>query len=271
MEFWRSFHFHEGEFPSKLVGPLVTEDGIGILLWILKWYYLLTIPSLIVILLNLVFRRQSVLEKIFMDGRSLILGSLFGPLGLAFNSEAVTATRRYVFLEKKYLRAKPYGYRLTRTEQDALWLQARHELLSFEQALERARHEVVVKPVFACALVWCVSTTGTLTLATLARQALTVVNHLAVACAAEVSSSQDKPHERNGGAPDFMPQALPSAFEFSCFTNVDSVKWFFVWDSAHIRHLIFHESNMARGPPTAVSRSLSHPTSPDCIAEGRSV
>jgi hypothetical protein len=102
--------------------------------WLLRWYYLLTIPSLLIVMINLVFARKSVREEVIIGYRYWLRAVLGGPIGIFCNSETASRIKRY-----HELRSQHKWERLSAEEEDALWLQTLKPLLKFEQALEEIR------------------------------------------------------------------------------------------------------------------------------------
>ncbi len=107
-------------------------------LWILKWYYLFTIPSILIVMINLIFARKSVREEIIIGHRYWLRAALGGPIGIFCNSETGSRIRRYHELRNQYF--AQYGWKHLDAEiEDALWLQTMKPLLRFDQALQEIK------------------------------------------------------------------------------------------------------------------------------------
>ena len=126
-------------------------------LGLFKAYYFFTLPILICILINIGFVKKSaraVAEKIIFEWREILIALCFGPMGLAFVSETANSYQCFIRFQHKYLANKPNGYRLSRAEEDAIWLQVQKPILVFEQALQNVADGYVYRPALACFLVW---------------------------------------------------------------------------------------------------------------------
>ncbi len=107
--------------------------------WLL-WSYLKFLPcSFLLILFHILRRRRSVWQELILRPRFFLCNVLKGPVGVAvyngvdpaFEWRYAKARTRYMWDNKKHS--------LSETEENAIWLQAREPLLTFNQALQRVK------------------------------------------------------------------------------------------------------------------------------------
>jgi hypothetical protein len=137
---------------------ITTGQLVGAGVWLVRWYYLLTIPTLIVVLVGL-RRKQRTAETLLVHGLTVAKHCLLGPVGVFLLSDSVNTTRRYRQLESQLLEKRGSEGRLTEDEREAIWLQINEPVVRFDQALEQIRSGSVKvqKPLLACTLIWLTS------------------------------------------------------------------------------------------------------------------
>lgn len=123
--------------------------------WCLKWYYLFGFPTLICSLLNLWFKRESVLEKIWFDKWQILFRTIcFGPIGVWSISESADKYRKYRKLEAELIASKHEDYELTERDRNAIWIKVDEPFLKFEEAVKMVGTVPISKPVLVSLLLW---------------------------------------------------------------------------------------------------------------------
>ncbi len=140
---------------------LSSKDLLNFFLWLLKWYMLMTAPSIFILLLNKRFKGEKVREEFLLGWSRLILASLFGPIGILTISEKGAKNKRYYKLRSQYIKKRSGNFWLTSEEEAALWLQAEEPLVRFDQAMERVRQSGgrVTRPALICFTISLISLT----------------------------------------------------------------------------------------------------------------
>lgn len=142
--------------------PLADLDWLKFFRWFLKWYYLLLLPTALVMWLEACFRKSGWigLQNTFQRNRfhfpRLLLAVVGGPIGLFLMfSLTLDRVRCFVRLRDHFLRTHDGEFPQPKAEQ-ALWLMTLEPDLSFEEALVRVRWNAPLsyRPVFAGVLMW---------------------------------------------------------------------------------------------------------------------
>lgn len=137
------------------------ETAVRLVYWIVKWYFLMTIPAFLIMLVGKRYDGLSIKEELLLQPARLAYACLAGPIG-AFSLSGVAAKIScYRRLEQQFLKDKPWGFQISERQKEALWVQVYKPLLTFDQALESLKEAggSVRKPVTACVLVWILSLT----------------------------------------------------------------------------------------------------------------
>jgi hypothetical protein len=263
------------EAPHSDCMKIADIDWFAFGFWFLKWYYLLVFPSLFCLLLNIWFAEKSfraVIEKVYFDCREVFYASCFGPIGLGFVSETANTYRRYNRLQYEYLAKKPYGYQLSRAEENALWLQVNRPVLAFEEALQNVADGYVYRPALACFLVWL---TG-FSLFSLGK------SNQAVAAVSISATVSDEVIELPREPVKFQVATSNSLARFISSLNAIVLPPMILWESAEVvmvkeepsrsLRMIYLNSQRPRGPPAAVKEddeSLNHESSLNCAKQKR--
>lgn len=143
--------FPETDAPLRNVGIM---NLLRLVAWVLRWYYLLTVPALLIFLTNRRYKGDSVFEELVLQPRRLLTACMFGPFGLIVISDTAAKALRYRQLEDEfYLK---YGRRPNDEQEQAIRRQVEKPLLQFEQALEQVRtsSERIRRPLAVCAVAW---------------------------------------------------------------------------------------------------------------------
>lgn len=139
--------------------PLLADvSGLACLKWLLKWYYLLTLPAFLISLLYKRDNGSGIKEELILQYQRWSLAALAGPLGMAIMSEKAAKSYRYSLLLNEFHKEHPERWWPNPDEANALWRQVEQPLLSFDEAIASVRDGTVVrKPALVCLLVWLVS------------------------------------------------------------------------------------------------------------------
>ena len=140
---------------DQVVTALVT-----FLLWLIKWYCLFMIPSVLIVLLNFWLSNHNLKQEIILNWREILWRTVFWPFGLSLDLDGPILARRYYHLEWQYLRTQNKSrYDLTDQEQASLWLQAQEPVLRFDEAMSQVKQAgfVARRPVTVVVLVWVMS------------------------------------------------------------------------------------------------------------------
>lgn len=143
-------------FPETRPVEITGEKVFGMLQWVLRWYWLLTIPSLVIFLLNRKYRGESAVAELLLQPRRLILACLAGPFGLVAISETAANAWRYRKLRDEFYAKYQRGP--DEQEEQAIRRRVVEPLLEFEQALEMVRSsgERIRRPLMVCVLAWII-------------------------------------------------------------------------------------------------------------------
>lgn len=138
---------------------ITSQDFKRFGLWLLKWYFLFTLPALIIAFINMKYVGKKVMEEILFQPREILLACCFGPIGMFAISDVAGEIKRYNRLRRQFMADKEWGYRLSQAEENALWLQVMEPMLKFEQAIELVKDpsNVVRKPALVCSIIWIIS------------------------------------------------------------------------------------------------------------------
>lgn len=115
---------------------LTGKDFLAFLFWVIRWYFLFTTPCFLIIVLRMKFKRKKVLEEIILDPGHTILCLIFGPIGLAFFNDGLGARWRLFRKYERILLNKTNRFRLTKQEEDAIWLKILEPSLRLEESLD---------------------------------------------------------------------------------------------------------------------------------------
>lgn len=163
LEFYRQFNetaLNIRGADSPLREQLTKEEWLKFILWVLKWYYTMTI-SCVILSLSKKWAEGKIKEELVLGWHRWLMAILAGPLGFAWISQTGSAFRRYYKLERRYKLQKHGSVFtcLTPIEIEALWLQAREPMLKFDQAMVEVKAVgfKASRPAFVCAVAWSVS------------------------------------------------------------------------------------------------------------------
>ena len=130
-----------------------------VVFWTVKWYFLLTCPAFLIVLLNKRKVGGSVGEELILQPYRWLSACLGGPIGLACISETADKVILFRQFKRQYLLAHPdtMGI-LSRTVKTAIWRQVEQPRLSFDEALASLKYyKAVHRPALACLLLWLMS------------------------------------------------------------------------------------------------------------------
>lgn len=216
--------------------------------WLIKWYWLLTIPSLIIFLLNRRYEGRSVAAELLLQPRRLALACLFGPFGLMAISDTAAKAYRYRKLKDEFY-AK-HGRGPNDEQEQAIRRQVEEPLLQFEQALELARtsSERVRRPLAVCAIAWVLGLMSQPTLRQILPQP--------VACEAlpqdgdnNVKSASD---DNDPSGKESLLAILPAAVGWQVEANMKGEPI----AQENVPRDVLWEAVLARGPPPAAEEQL---------------
>lgn len=125
--------------------------------WLVKWYYLMTAPMLIIVLLDMWWRGQKVKQEVLCQPWRIARLCCLGAGGTLLISDSAGLAYAYHQLRRQYLADKPYDYRLTDSEEAALWRQAVEPVERFDELLEAVKASGIVairRPLFATSVAW---------------------------------------------------------------------------------------------------------------------
>lgn len=123
--------------------------------WLVKWYFLLTLPAFVIVLLHKRDKGSSVKEEAVLRYQEWLLAFLSGPIGMLVMSGTGAKSYRYYQLLEQFRLENPERFWPEPEEEQALWRQVEQPLLDFDQAIAAVRSgEVVRKPALACLIVW---------------------------------------------------------------------------------------------------------------------
>lgn len=237
--------FPETDAPLRNVGIL---DFLRLFAWILRWYYLLTIPSLMIFLTNRKYKGDSMFEELVLQPRRLLTACLLGPFGLMAISDTAAKAYRYRQLEDEFYvknRRNPND-----EEEQAIRRRVEDPLLQFEQALElvRTSSERVRRPLAVCAIAWVLGLMSQPTL----RQILPQL----VACET-LSQAGDNNVKSAGGdddpsGKDSLLAILPAAVGW----QVEEGEKGGLIAQENVPRDVLWEAVLARGPPPAAEEQL---------------
>lgn len=156
-EFSRKIQLKNEELRPDNMPPIeLNLKKIG--LWLVKWYFLMTIPGFFIMLVCMRHAGKKVKEEIILNWRRILLAAIFGPLGLCVASESAGRMRRYYRFRDEFLTDKGWDYRLSQAEEDAIWIQAMEPVLRFDQAMAALKESggKIKRPALACFLAWMI-------------------------------------------------------------------------------------------------------------------
>ena len=136
--------------------PFSGGDLLSGLFWLVKWYYLFTIPTILIVLMNVIFAGKSIAQKLWFDGRRIVLACFAGPIGVSLISESAGEIMRYQKLKAQYLEGKD-RWHLSKNEEEAIWIQVMEPYLQFGDALKKVGTVTVKKPAIVCFVLWLLS------------------------------------------------------------------------------------------------------------------
>lgn len=121
--------------------------------WLVKWYWLLTCPVFLIVLLNKRETGSTIKEELVLQPWNWLLACLTGPIGLACVSKTAALVWRYEKLRTQW-QSEHSGYWPDEEVREVIWRQAEQPLLDFDEALTSVNLYQVRKPILACLLIW---------------------------------------------------------------------------------------------------------------------
>ncbi len=143
-------------YPGTKVA-LENQDLVNFGKWAFKWYWLLTLPSLIILLINRRYKGESVKEELLLKPWRLLLACCGGPVGILCVSETAARALVYCQLEEEFRLAHDYRWPDAQ-ERQAILRQLEEPLLRFDEALAQAKNTTVRirRPITVCLLAWLI-------------------------------------------------------------------------------------------------------------------
>ncbi len=225
------------EAHPRINRPPETITGARILVllyWLVKWYSLMTIPALLIFLLN----RRSAGEMVLGQPRRILLACCFGPIGILAISDDAVRARSYNELSSWYQR-EYCKTRLEKKEKLALWQMVDNPLLKFEEAVGLISGRKFRRPALACLLAWLIGMW-------LSPVPKNVIRYVAVAF---VSSEQNLPEAKvkGGSDPSMLMAIMPTEVE----VQYEEVTVVVEEEQAEVSWL-YQLAENPRAPPVAV-------------------
>lgn len=151
----------ERDGPNGAIGKTYGDDWFGKAVWWLaktsfKWYWLMTLPLLLIVLLDIVYSGKKLREELTLRPLVFLKATACGPIGFLVMDNAPGKAYCFNKLEREYLSNKPCDYRLSEAERQALLRQVDEPLLAFNEALDAflASGQLLRQPAMVCAMVW---------------------------------------------------------------------------------------------------------------------
>lgn len=231
-----------------------------IAVWMVKWYFLMTFPIFLIVLLNKREADSSIKEELILQPRRWLYACLCGPIGLASISETAAKASRFRQFRSEYRNQHPEVNQLGPAAEAAIWRQVEQPLLSFDEAIASLKSGWAVrKPTLACLFVWLLGLFSVHTLAARVAQ----VQELAVCC----QQNQDGDYQTESGNSQWLAAITPPLLELpelGVVVEVVGTKWIGVKSEIRL-------ATSPRGPPAAVKEQPQEiiSLSLDCIAQKR--
>lgn len=160
MIFSQEFMVARDNARNESVPTLGPEHFTALLHWLTKWYLLMMMPSILIVLVSYKFAGLRIKEELLLNPKDFVLRIIFWPFGITISFDTSAKAKRYTELERQYLSetGKNY-YQLTSDDKSAIWLKVMQPVLRFEQALIMVKQSEVGirRPLAVCAMVWIMS------------------------------------------------------------------------------------------------------------------
>lgn len=130
------------------------DTTLYVLYWIVKWYFLMTVPVLMIVLVGKRYEGLSIKEEFLLQPVRLGLACLAGPIGTFSLSGVAAKVYCYGKLKREFLADKASDYRLNSEDEQALWIQVYKPVMTFDQALDslKSTGKGIRRPIMACLL-----------------------------------------------------------------------------------------------------------------------
>lgn len=125
---------------AGVLGEVYIEGGFT---WLVRSYFHLIIPALLVMMMKIRKREGStkaILNEMLLAPLRFILLALAWPVGLIVMSETHAQVRRWRRFKSEFLANKPRGYELSEKDKNIIWQRVMQPILTWEQAKEKLRH-----------------------------------------------------------------------------------------------------------------------------------
>ena len=212
-----------------------------IAVWLVKWYFLMTFPIFLVVLLNKREAGSAIKEELILQPRRWLYACLCGPIGLASISETAAKAYRFRQFRDEYWSEHPEAEQLSPAVEAAIWRRVEQPLLSFDEAVALVKSGWAVrKPALACLFVWLLGLFSAHTLAAGVAQ----VQELAVCCQQDQAGDTQTESSDSRWLVAIIPR-LPELPKLEVVVDIVGTKWIEVESEIRL-------AAGPRGPPSAV-------------------
>ena len=210
-------------------------------IWMVKWYFLMTCPAFLIVLLNKRQAGSSIKEELVLQPQRWLLACLSGPIGLACISETGAKVTRFRQFRDEYFAQHPDVNYIGPAAEAAIWRKVEQPLLSFDEAITLVKSGMTVrKPAFACLIVWLLGLFSVHALVVRVVQ----VQELVVCCQQDEADGVKTENGNFRWLAAIMPQ-LPELPELEIVVSIVGAKWTEVKSEIRL-------AAGPRGPPSAV-------------------